>query len=60
MRPKSPQRNKFLISTNQSVGGAQRIAGLTSLAAKGTIEGFDTYHVLFRLSYTQNRPTNAR
>ena len=29
----------------QALGGAQKVAALTSLVEKGTIEGFDTYHV---------------
>ncbi len=28
----------------QAIGGAQRLAGLTSFSAKGTYEGFDSYH----------------
>jgi len=28
----------------QAVGGAQRLAGLTSFAAKGNYDGFDSYH----------------
>lgn len=29
----------------QALGGAQRLAGLTSLVAKGTYEGFETFHM---------------
>jgi len=32
--------NKYI----QALGGAQRLAGLTSFAAKGTYTGFDTHH----------------
>ena len=42
--PKEPTADQILDKYMQAVGGAQRLAGLTSFTAKGTIEGYDTYH----------------
>lgn len=42
--PKEPTADQLLDKFLQASGGAQRLAALTSWAAKGTIEGFDTYH----------------
>lgn len=42
--PKTPTADQILDKYIQALGGAQRLAGLTSFAAKGTIEGYDTYH----------------
>jgi len=42
--PKEPTANQILDKYIQAVGGPQRLANLKSFAAKGTLEGFDTYH----------------
>jgi photosynthetic reaction center cytochrome c subunit len=43
--PKEPSADQILDKFIQALGGAQRLASLTSFAAKGTVEGYDTYHV---------------
>ena len=43
--PKEPTAVQVLDKYLQAVGGAQKAATLTSYIAKGTVEGFDTYHV---------------
>jgi outer membrane lipoprotein-sorting protein len=43
--PQEPTADQILDKYIQAVGGTQRLAGLTSFAAKGTIEGYDTYHM---------------
>jgi outer membrane lipoprotein-sorting protein len=42
--PKSPTAEQILDKYVQAVGGAQKLAGLTSLVGRGTYEGYDTYH----------------
>jgi len=42
---REPTADQILDKYIQALGGTQRLAGLTSFAAKGTIEGFDTYHM---------------
>jgi outer membrane lipoprotein-sorting protein len=41
--PREPTADQILEKYIGVLGGAQRLAGLTSFAAKGTIQGFDTY-----------------
>jgi hypothetical protein len=43
--PAEPTADQILDKYIQALGGAAQLAGLTSFAAKGTIEGYDTYHV---------------
>jgi outer membrane lipoprotein-sorting protein len=43
--PKEPTADQVLDKYIQALGGAQRLAALTSFVAKGTIEGYDTYHM---------------
>jgi outer membrane lipoprotein-sorting protein len=43
--PTAPTADQVLDKYIQAIGGTQRLGGLTSFAAKGTIEGYDTYHV---------------
>jgi len=43
--PKEPTANQILVKYIQAAGGAQRLAELTSWAAKGTYDGYNTYHV---------------
>jgi len=40
----TPSADQVLDRYLQALGGAQRLAGLTSFIGKGTYEGFDTYH----------------
>jgi len=42
--PKGLTAEQVLDKYIQAVGGAQKLAALTSFVAKGTIEGYDTYH----------------
>lgn len=43
--PKEPTADQILDKYIQAVGGAAKAATLKSFIAKGTIEGYDTYHV---------------
>jgi photosynthetic reaction center cytochrome c subunit len=43
--PKEPTADQILDKYLQAVGGAAAAANLKSFLAKGTIEGYDTYHV---------------
>jgi hypothetical protein len=43
--PKEPTAEQVLDKFIQASGGAQRLAALTSWVAKGTYEGYNTYHV---------------
>jgi outer membrane lipoprotein-sorting protein len=40
----APSADEILDRYIQALGGAARVAGLTSFAGKGTYEGFDSYH----------------
>jgi photosynthetic reaction center cytochrome c subunit len=42
--PKGPTADQILDKYIQAAGGAQKLAALTSVEAKGTYEGYDTYH----------------
>jgi len=42
--PAGPSADQILDRYIQALGGAQRLASLTSFAGKGTYEGYDTYH----------------
>lgn len=43
--PKEPTAEQTLDKYIQALGGAQKLAGITSFTAKGTYEGYDTYHI---------------
>ena len=43
--PAGPSAEQVLDKYIQAVGGAQRLAALTSFTAKGTYEGFETFHM---------------
>src|SRR2546423_1783528 len=43
--PKEPTATQVLDKFIAAVGGAQKLANLKSYTAKGTLEGFDTYHM---------------
>src|SRR6516165_7360126 len=42
--PKGPSADQILEKYIQAVGGTQKLAALKSYVAKGTYEGYDTYH----------------
>ncbi|HEV2201607.1 MAG TPA: c-type cytochrome [Bryobacteraceae bacterium] len=42
--PKGPSADQILDKYIQAIGGAQKVAALTSFVGKGTFEGYDTYH----------------
>ncbi len=42
--PAGPSADQILDKYVQGLGGAQRLASLTSFTGKGTYEGYDTYH----------------
>jgi photosynthetic reaction center cytochrome c subunit len=42
--PATPTADDILNRYIQALGGAQRLAGLTSFVAKGNYDGFDSYH----------------
>jgi photosynthetic reaction center cytochrome c subunit len=43
--PTEPTADQILDKYIQALGGPERLTALTSFAATGTIEGYDTYHV---------------
>ena len=55
--PSEPTAEQILDKYLQALGGTQRLAGLTSFAAKGTAEGYDTYHVKVPLELYANSPS---
>ena len=54
--PKEPSADQILDKFIQALGGAQRLAGLTSFTAKGTVEGYDTYHAKVPLELYAKAP----
>src|SRR5215475_736593 len=70
--PQGPTAEEILDKYSQAVGGAQKLAGLTSFVGKGTYEGYDTYHAkvpfeiyakapaqLTTIAHTQNGDTTT-
>jgi len=70
--PKGPTAEQILDKYIQAVGGTQRLASLRSFVAKGTYEGYDTYHAkvpfeiysqapgrLATIAHTQNGDTKT-
>jgi len=43
--PAGPSADQILDKYLQAIGGVQRVSAFTSLVAKGTYEGFETYHL---------------
>jgi len=43
--PAGPSADQILDKFVQAIGGVQRVSALTSFVAKGTYEGFETYHL---------------
>lgn len=54
--PKEPTADQILDKYIGALGGAERLAALTSFIAKGTIEGYDTYHVKVPLEIYAKAP----
>jgi photosynthetic reaction center cytochrome c subunit len=54
--PKEPTADQVLDKYIQALGGAQRLATLTSFVARGTVEGYDTYHVKVPLELYAKSP----
>ncbi|MEQ1887269.1 MAG: photosynthetic reaction center cytochrome c subunit family protein [Bryobacteraceae bacterium] len=58
--PKEPTVDQILTKYFNAVGGAQKLAALTSFTAKGTIEGFDTYHQKVPLEIFAKAPNQRK
>ncbi len=58
--PAGPTADQILDKYIQALGGAQKLASVTSLAGKGTYEGYDTYHakVPYRILRQGAEPTH--
>jgi outer membrane lipoprotein-sorting protein len=54
--PKEPTADQILEKYIGALGGPQRLESLTSFVAKGTIEGYDTYHVKVPLEIYAKAP----
>jgi hypothetical protein len=54
--PQEPTADRILDKYIQALGGAQRLASLTSIAARGTLEGYDTYRVKVPLELYAKAP----
>lgn len=54
--PKEPTAEQILDKYIGALGGAERLAALTSFIARGTIEGYDTYHVKVPLEIYARAP----
>jgi outer membrane lipoprotein-sorting protein len=54
--PSEPTADQILDKYMQALGGTERLAALTSFAAKGTIEGYDTYHMKVPLEIYAKAP----
>jgi hypothetical protein len=58
--PKEPTADQILDKYVGALGGPQRLAALTSFIAKGTIEGYDTYHVKVPLEIYAKAPNQRK
>jgi photosynthetic reaction center cytochrome c subunit len=54
--PQGPSVDQILDKYIQALGGAQRLASLTTFAGQGTYEGYDSYHVKVRLEIYAQSP----
>ena len=54
--PSEPTADQILDKYIQALGGQQRLSALTSYVAKGTAEGYDTYHVKVPLEIYAKAP----
>jgi outer membrane lipoprotein-sorting protein len=55
--PTEPTVDQVLDKYLAALGGAQRLSALTSFAAKGTAEGYDTYHMKVPLELYAKAPS---
>lgn len=58
--PKEPTADQILDKYIAALGGAERLAALTSFIARGTIEGYDTYHVKVPLEIYAKAPNQRK
>lgn len=58
--PKEPTADQILEKYIEALGGPQHRAALTSFIAKGTIEGYDTYHVKVPLEIYAKAPNQRK
>src|SRR5215472_880296 len=58
--PKEPAADQILDKYVRALGGVERLAALTSFIAKGTIEGYDTYHVKVPLEIYAKAPNQRK
>jgi photosynthetic reaction center cytochrome c subunit len=58
--PKEPTAEQILDKYIGALGGAQHLAALTSFIARGTIEGYDTYHVKVPLEIYAKAPNQRK
>lgn len=58
--PKEPTADQILDKYIGALGGAERLAAVTSFIAKGTIEGYDTYHVKVPLEIYAEAPNQRK
>jgi photosynthetic reaction center cytochrome c subunit len=58
--PKEPTADQILEKYIDALGGPQDLAALTSFIAKGTIEGYDTYHVKVPLEIYAKAPNQRK
>jgi outer membrane lipoprotein-sorting protein len=54
--PQGPSADQILDKYIQALGGAQRLASLTTFAGQGTYEGYDSYHVKVPLEIYAQAP----
>jgi photosynthetic reaction center cytochrome c subunit len=58
--PQEPTADKILDKYIGALGGQQHLAALTSFIARGTIEGYDTYHVKVPLEIYAKAPNQRK
>jgi outer membrane lipoprotein-sorting protein len=58
--PKEPTADQILDKYIGALGGAERLSALTAFIAKGTIEGYDTYHVKVPLEIYAKAPNQRK
>ena len=54
--PQEPTADQILDKYIQALGGSQRLATVKSFAAKGAIEGYDTYHMKVPIEFYAKAP----
>ena len=58
--PKEPTAEQILDKYIGALGGAERLSTLTSFIARGTLEGYDTYHVKVPLEIYAKAPNQRK